>query len=119
MDLVHSKGRGRGRQKITVRDFSLHLSRPHLPHTATSTRKHDKNTAALEIVHFLYALAYRTPIILTAFLPPALLLHKFIVIKVILDARRKYALDMRRQVVKRHADTVRHLNVPRQTRVVH
>ena len=101
--------------------FSLHFSRLHLPHTVTSTRKSDKDTIAHEIVHFLHALAHCTLIILTSFLPRAgyllaLLLRKFIVIKVrILDARREHALNMRKQVVKRHAYTVRrrHLDIPR------
>ena len=80
-------------EKYIVRNFSLHLSRLHLPHTATSTRKPDKDTIAHEIVHFLHALAHRTLIIRAASLPRArdllaLLLRKFIVIKVeILGAR--------------------------------
>ena len=58
-------------EKYIVRNFSLHLSRLHLPHTATSTRKPDKDTIAHQIVHFLHALAHRTLIIRAAFLPRA------------------------------------------------
>ena len=63
-----------GRTAVTlpsVRPSTLpsNLSRLDLPHTATSTRKSDNDTTALEIVHFLYALAYRTLIILTEFFP--------------------------------------------------
>ena len=121
LSLQGGEGEEEEDRKYIVRNFSLHLSRLHLPHTAMSTRKCDNDTTALEIVHFLYALAYRTLIILTEFFPRPrdllALLRKFMVIEVrILDARREYALDIHIQVVKRRADNVRtgrHLDVPR------